>query len=187
MVIGQHFVRLRSRIRSQFVWETEPSFCEGYRPKWLGDDQVRETRDGSVSEFDLSGVTDSRVVVLDEPVEVYKAVREGIATLRLPRGARVVVSTDAMDYLRNDLTGGKLRTDVAYVERVENLSGDELNRGHSIWSTEMDGYLDPFTYKPGMWVQTPLDEDTSTSCSDGIHFFRSEEGARDWWDQTYGW
>lgn len=187
-MIGQYFVRLYSRIRSRFVWETEPSFCEGYRPPWLGDEQVRAVRDDSVSELDLSGVTDRCVIVLDEPVEVYKAVREGIATLRLPRGARVVVSDDAVDYIRHDLTGGKLRTDVARVERVENLTGDVLKDGYSIRSSEMSRTLyDAFTYKTGMWVQTSLDEDVTTACSNGIHFFQAEGGAEDWWKQTCGW
>jgi hypothetical protein len=179
--------RLKSLFKSRSVWETSPEFSEGYRPLWLSDEQVRECKQSDANECDPSPVSPpGKVYVADDPVEVYKAVREGIATLRIPRGARVVVSAEGAGYYRGDLTGGKMRTDVAYVERVENLTGDSLRKGTSIWSAKINLSLcDAFQYHPGAWVETELDENTGTSCSDGIHFFASKAGARDWWDAMF--
>jgi hypothetical protein len=186
-VIGAWIDRTKSRINSRFVWETTPAFNEGHRPAWLGDDQVREVRECEDPAVFDPGVVDldGEVQVVDEPTTMYKAVREGIVKLIIPRGARVVVSRGAANYYRRGLEGGKLRTDVAYVESVENLTGEALRRGHSIWSTKTNGYMNTFTYKPDMWVQTRLDGKTGTSCSNGIHCFKSEQGAHDWWERSF--
>lgn len=126
------------------------------------------------------------VVTLDEDKIVYKATREGIAKLRLPKGTGVVVphSEARLDEYRT--CSVKLRADGAIVESLYEIATDNrtdvLSRTH-IRDMHHSIHDHAFVYREGEMVEPrKFEKDIYEKCAGGIHFFMTESEAAEWYE-----
>lgn len=121
------------------------------------------------------------VYTLGAPKVAYKATKRGIATLIVPEGARLVFPHDTY----------KARTNVAYVERIEEL--DRTSGG--LWGnirytgetrvSDVNGAVggaDEILYQVGDCVyEKNLSENTWKTCGRGINLFADKGRAEEFW------
>jgi len=128
------------------------------------------------------------VETLEQPHIAFKAVDSGIATLIIPEGARVVSPTLSAQV--SNIGPSKYRTDEAVVVGIREYditisvfsssalkTDKQIGDGSSLNEPEHNSV----TYRIGETV-TPdyLDENTSTVCTNGIHFFAEKDDAVEW-------
>lgn len=145
-------------------------------------DAVKTARQASRA---VRGITDSietvedksmLVETLDEPRIGWKATKNHIVKLYLPKGTRVV-------HPENSWGNNKKRCNKAIV--VQLYEASNFTYGSLIPTTNLydrSRYQDDFSYSVGHEVtpNTPLDTDLESECTSGIHFFCSKEEAIDW-------
>ena len=105
-----------------------------------------------------------RGIMLDKPMKGYKkCLNDIIVELEIPKGAIVF-----------SINNYKCRTNCAKVVRIFNSQGDNLNIAKSKFDRT-------FKYKVGKtYTITNFNSNYSVECGAGIHFFRSEEEARNY-------
>ena len=102
----------------------------------------------------------------------YKATRVGLVTLIIPEDANH--NEDRKGIVNSDKA--KFRCDRAFVERIVNIeTGEEMSSDISMWNSSR------FCYRVGHYaIAESYNEDKSVVCSGGIHYFLTEEMARNW-------
>lgn len=121
------------------------------------------------------------VYTLGAPKVAYKATKRGIATLIVPEGARLVFPYDSY----------KARTNVAYVERIEELDRTSGGLWENIRYTDETlvsdvngavGGADEILYQVGDCVyEKNLSENTWKTCGRGINLFADKGRAEEFW------
>lgn len=139
--------------------------------------QIQRSLEGIVDQYKTVEDKNDVVETLDTPKVAWKATQNYIVKLLIPEGATVVHPVPQSYGPR------KKRTDVAIVvqfyEVGDTFENQLIPTRETVDRSKRTKY---FTYEVGERItpDCPLATNTDVECTDGIHFFCSQEAAIDW-------
>jgi len=138
--------------------------------------QPKSERLAGAVPFPTEEFTPGSVRQIRRPYYGYKATRNALVKLIIPREATVTVPRSDRPIDRTT----KLRANEAYVEKIISLvTGKQTKSASSIYDRN-------YTYtRAEFHAPEVFDAHPGKECSDGIHFFTEPIGARHWWEMNH--